>query len=689
MCFRARELVPFADMVTVQAIDERSPLLESVKQPWRAHSETLGFMPEGAFADYARERHVLVALNGNECVGYLLYRIVRDRVTIAHFCVAEGARRNGVARLILDNLIRETTQCQGIVLSCRRDFEASKAWPRLGFHAAGEIVGRAKEGSTLVRWVLDYGHADMFSQAGESTVLDAAVDLNICVDLVECRNDETRALESDWLQPLVRLCCAPEMLNEINRIDDVAIRAKRKRDAQRFEMLRYGHDAFRKAEETLTPLFPQPATTQSESDYRHLVGALAGEADVFVTRDGALLELAEQVYSVCGLRIVRPAELVGLFDILIREREYQRSFIAGTRRIIQQRINHVERDLVTAIQATGEQQRNLASSINKHLADPQHVACTKVSEADGSTLAFYVVEIKSDIHYVRMLRICGTRRAGSLARAILTGLVRQVVKAGGKAVLVTEGSLSTTVREACAALGFIPVADGWLKLVLFGWVPIDEIPSRIAWNDPKVIEFLGFLAQARTDRVTASYVEHVLWPAKFADTPLPCFMVPIRPHFAEHLFDVDLAVGSLFGADVDLALNPESAYYRAVKPSIVKSPSRVLWYVSQKANYVGSKAIRACSRVIEVAIDKPKTVYSRFKRLGVYEWKDVLKTASGNLDQDIMAFRFDDTELLRPVPWSTFQQILKSNGITSTLQSPVEIPASVFGEIYAAGFNSS
>ena len=72
-------------MVTVQAIDESSQYMESVKLLWRGHSDTLGFMPDGAFADYARDRHVLVALNGNECVGYLLYRLVRDRVTIAHF----------------------------------------------------------------------------------------------------------------------------------------------------------------------------------------------------------------------------------------------------------------------------------------------------------------------------------------------------------------------------------------------------------------------------------------------------------------------------------------------------------------------------------------------------------------------------------------------------------------------------
>ena len=33
---------------------------------------------------------------------------------------------------MLDKLICDTTRYQGIVLNCRRDFEASKVWPRLG-----------------------------------------------------------------------------------------------------------------------------------------------------------------------------------------------------------------------------------------------------------------------------------------------------------------------------------------------------------------------------------------------------------------------------------------------------------------------------------------------------------------------------------------------------------------------------
>jgi len=36
-------------------------------------------------------------------------------------------------------------------------------------------------------------------------------------------------------------------------------------------------------------------------------------------------------------------------------------------------------------------------------------------------------------------------------------------------------------------------------------------------------------------------------------------------------------------------------------------------------------SVKACSRLEEAIIGKPKELFRRFKRLGVYEWKDVSK----------------------------------------------------------------
>ena len=93
--------------------------------------------------------------------------------------------------------------------------------------------------------------------------------------------------------------------------------------------------------------------------------------------------------------------------------------------------------------------------------------------------------------------------------------------------------------------------------------------------------------------------------------------------------------------------------------------------------------------MVELVVDAPEALYSRFKRLGVYEKRDVLAIAKGDPAKEVMAFRFDDTELLRPLALKKLQPILKAHGIKTTFQSPVRIPAAVFGELYAAAVNPS
>ena len=159
--------------------------------------------------------------------------------------------------------------------------------------------------------------------------------------------------------------------------------------------------------------------------------------------------------------------------------------------------------------------------------------------------------------------------------------------------------------------------------------------------------------------------------------------MPIQRGWAEQLLDHESARWTLFGADPLRALNIEGAYYRASQPRVVSAPGRILWYVSDKND---EGAIRACSRLDEVLTGKPKPLFRRFERLGVYKWYNVKETAKGDLDNDLMVIRFSGTESLRkPVPWSELQRILEKHARRNPIASPVEIPPAVFFEIYNAG----
>ncbi|HVA51170.1 MAG TPA: GNAT family N-acetyltransferase [Pirellulales bacterium] len=674
-------------MATIEPIDAGSHYLTLVKKLWRANSETLGFLPDGAFDEYASKGGILIARDRDALVGYLLYRLGKSKATIAHLCVDETARGKGYPEELVRHLVVRTNHLAGIDLRCRRDFPACRVWQRLGFTVLKESPGRAADGSELTHFWLDFGHADLFTSEPRCAIV--VLDANVFVDLAECRNEESQGLLADWLQDSVEFFVTSELNNDINRARDPQLRRKRKQDALRFEELKHSHDEFMKWEQVIRPLFPVFKTEQDESDFRHLVRAVAGGAAAFVTRDDELLRLADEVYHLSGLRVLRPAELIGRIDELVRESEYQRFQVAGTRRINRQRASAADDSLIRAVAGPNDPHWSVRDGLNTFFAAPQRFSCFKISDNDGSVLAFYVIEQTSGCLRIPLFRVCRHKIAGTLARCILTHLVRTAVGDGKSRLLLCESIAAGPVESACADLGFLRVSEGHMKLCLSGaWGKsnlgraIDEV-GVVSDRIPAIAESLkGELTPA-----VASEIEHMIWPGKIVDGPLLTYLLPIRAGFAAHLFDEHLATQGLFGADVDLALNPESVYYRSACQRNVKRPGRILWYVSDDDRYQGTKSIRACSRIAEVQVGAAKRLFRQFQRLGVYEWPEVLATAKGDPEAEIMAVRFHDTELLRPIRWNDFQSILRTHGIRTNLESPVTIPARVFAALYALAFD--
>lgn len=689
--------------VLIQAVDHTSPHLAAVKKLWRANSDTLGFLPDGAFDERARAKQLLVALNdAGDCVGYLLWRRSKGKASIIHLCAANQTRRQGCASALVRRLIELTKHLRSIDLRCRRDYaEANRFWQRLGFCARDEIAGRSADGSELTCWRLDHGHPDLFSTV-EPAKLDAGIDASVFFNLIEppglLSDEESRALLADWLQPLVRIRVSGELLNDINRGKDRQTRSARRVDAQLFDEMRCTADAFDTAKQKLTPHFPDQKSEQDESDFRHLVRTLAAGVSVFVTRDEGLLAKTDDVYAAFGLSILRPAELIGRIDELVREREYQRLQVAGTNQVFCKRLSSASTIILDQIQASdrGERKAAIRDVVQSCLAQPHKYSCWGWTNCDGKLLSFYVRESTTNgIVRVPVFRVCSDWLAGTLARSVLTGLAYDVARTGGQGLLISDSNLDDAVHAACNDLGYLAVESGRFKLVLTDAATASDLSrtviSTAATADIKgsaVDQLSSILASSAilNDPQLASQTEHVLWPAKITDSKIPCFIVPIRPDYAQHLFDENLARQMLIGAEPELALNPESVYYRAAKPAILSGPGRILWYVSNKGKFDGTMRIRACSRIEEVAVDKPKTLFKRFRRLGVYEWSEVFATAKQDIDAPIMAVRFHDTELLeRPVVWDDFQSILRKHDVKTNLQSPAAIPQAAFNEIYSAG----
>ncbi len=690
--------------MNVISIDSHSSYLTEVKRLWRANKSTLGFFPDAAFAEYAARKQILVALDPDRnCIGYLLYRVSYMKATIVHLCVTSAHRGQGVARLLIDYLKHATKELHGIGLHCRRDYEANKLWPRADFIALDEKVGRSRDGEFLTFWWFDHRHPSLFKFADQEIVrskIKAAIDSNVFFDLQDYSrrgSKESNALMADWLQGEIAICLTDEILNEINLNPDQLERKKERSFAQKFPSLPSpSSEEVNNNFEALKPLFPKKTHRSDESDIRHLARAIAGGAQFFVTRDTALLRMADEIENSFGLSIVRPSELIVHIDELVRKTAYQPVRVAGS--LIQ--VNRVQSqqnsDLIAQF-AQNEKKNDFEQRLYGFLSEPQRFEVNVVRDTDQRLLALVVYD-KATTHRldVPMFRVANSY----LARSLTSHLILQTVMVSSNErrtiTKISDPLLSESVEQSLPISSFAHVAEAWIKLNLSAAVTASELIEKLAsiTTDSaeeqaylrEVIQTTAHALQAKQMQ-TLLDAERILWPAKIVDLDIPTFIVPIKPEWAMHLFDERMAKQTLFGAKPEIALNRENVYYRAAKPRVLSAPARILWYVSSHRKYKGAMHIRACSQLDEVAVEYPSDLFKRFRRLGIYEWKDILGIAKGDIGNRIMAVRFSDTELFStPVPWNDLQRILSCvEGHQSQIQSPVHISSESFAQIYRFG----
>ncbi len=234
--------------------------------------------------------------------------------------------------------------------------------------------------------------------------------------------------------------------------------------------------------------------------------------------------------------------------------------------------------------------------------------------------------------------------------------------------LVTYPDLNEDIIDALQELGFFSIGKYWIKVNIYLTSDLNELLAQFEKLNAEYnmyTEVLSGLSNtlemaSSTNKIDAMLkVERGIWPAKIVDIGIPAFIVPIKPIWALNLFDPFIASQDLFGGEPRLRLNIENVYYRSPRPQILNAPACILWYVSKgEGNYRGSMAIRACSYLDEVVIDKPKSIYKRYRRLGVYKWKDVYSIANKDIDKDIMAFRFRayPEVFTSPIKWDTLPE---------------------------------
>jgi predicted nucleic acid-binding protein len=672
--------------------------LPEIKKLWRKHSSKLGFFPEGAFEDYCISRQILAAHSGkDELLGYLLFRHSRGDIVIVHLCVNSAFRSTGIAKLLVNKLKDITSDSRGIGLKCRRDYGLEGFWAALGFIAMNEVQGKGSDFAPLTLWWMDFGHPDLLSIAARDHLVDKTclvIDANIFYGIYSNKkeDEESKSLVADWLPENIELCLTDEIFNEINRRDAPEERIKNRRLTQSFTFIPSGATNWETVEIDLLNLLPSFKTESGRSDIRHLAKSIAGDALYFITRDQDILKHSDLLYDRFQIAVLRPCELVLQLDHIERGHAYQPARLSGSqyrlRLIMSGELDTIVDKFVC--RTMNERPRDFKKLLVTALSNPRVSACYVLESPTGEQQGLFITQITSAEIMIPIFRISRTPLSTTIGRHLLRRLSLQAARESKSFITITDGFIDDGLTFVLANDGFILAAGNYTKVLLRSVINfriLDKCLSDLAMrfhekeSPMRAIRERAAVAMASKKNPDIIALERMLWPVKIVETDVPCFIVPIKPGWAKYLFDEHIASQDLFGSS-DLIFNAELVYFRSKRPSGLNAPARILWYVSHEKNYPEAGGIRAISILEEVDVGTPKELYSRNRRLGVYQWKDIIKAAKNDLQKELMALRFSNTFMVeKPLQWKTLESTLHKFGIRTTLQSPLRIGENVFAEI--------
>lgn len=642
-------------------------------------------MPRGAFEEGIAKGTLLVASDAkDQILGYLLYRVAHGVASIAHLCVASEARGQGIGKALVDELKRLTATLDGIRLKCRRDFDAHHQWPKWGFVARGHTIGRGADNADIVIWHLDHNREDLFSAHPPDKTL-VAIDANVFFDLFwpdRPMRKISGALIEPWIDDIVELGLTSEIFNDIDRCKDPQLREISKTKARSYREIRAAVIKVDPIDTELRKFYHSTGslTPRDLSDIRHVAHAIVAGVKYFVTRDENLLAKAPQILEKFDIQLFGPLEFVSRLDSIEREQEYQPLRLGGSS-IVTHRLEpqEIPRFIETFRNHPHEKISAFKTLIDNCLLDPQSSSIRFAQDGNSHMAACIAIKQKGpNTIQIPLLRLNTHPLAKTVLRHLLMQTVVDAATNDVRFIQACEPHLTREVTDALIEMGFVKSATGWIKPVAKGflavfaasqWLADAGLPSEES-NSPAAIDHLGTR----------------IWPCKLDSPEITSYLIPIQAQWAEHFFDSDLAsqrLPGISGLREELHLGVEAVYFTASNVAI-KSPGHLLWYVSSGTERLGSMQVKATSRLREVVKGTPKELFSRFHRLGVYRWKDLLAAAKGNPEAQLTALRFSHTETFsHPLD----PERLRTFNVPPPYPGPRPIPFSTFKEIYHHGFH--
>lgn len=657
--------------------------LRAVDDLMKKNSRSLGFLPEEALREYLRKDGVLGAKNENgQLIGYLLFSSYPHYIRIAHLCVNEQFRNQGIARYLIDELKKRVTTQKVIQLNCRRDYVAHNLWPKLGFVALDEMPGRSIEKHLLTRWCLNLapeGQLNLFRARASDETLDVVIDAQVFYHLVEPGEDHTipsQALLSDFMADALKLWITDELYNEIHRHKDPLKRRKSRVRARDFPQVEPIVGAVGHFDGLLRGILPSRNPAE-ESDIRHLSKAAASDVNVFVTEDQGLLDKADEIKRLTNLQVLPPARLI-IQHHRLADRSYNTPQRISGLRIQWRPITTDDLDSFPyeVLLDPGERKGPFRARLNSWLSRPTQFRC-ELLLSGNDVLALRIQSGEPDRNFtVHLLRVGRSNDQQRISRLLITDSISYAVEKSLDTVVYDKSAVSPDLIPHLQEMGFTEVGEVYVRFCFSRILSRSDTLSAISKLHPDTLPEYSAMSDLE--------LESRCSPLSLALTDQKSYLIPIRPGYALNLFDREESGYNLFGGDIRLLLRYDNVYYRKkTHYHMLKSPGRILWYVSRQ-----KKQIVAVSHLDTVEIGSPKALFNRYKRFGILEWRDIYNMCDGDVSAELMALKFSNTFPFRkPVSLNSLRELYEAENVSLVLQSPSNISPPLFQKVYRLGYS--
>ncbi len=651
---------------------------DQLDQLMKENSNTLGFLPREALYSHIDGGTVLGAKTpAGDLIGYLLYAKYPDRIRIAHLCVSQHFRGQGMAKRLFEAVRSQRTTQSVIRLNCRRDYGVDELWSKLGFIPVTEKPGRSLDGHPLTCWeyrLKKPSQRDLFQENASDQSRDVVIDTHVLIHFKEPpseKSNPSKALLADFLIDLIHIHITDEVFIELNRHKDPMVRRDSRALATSYSTISHDREVAQQFESELESLL-KPRTDSDWSDVRHIAKTAASDVNTFVTRDDKILRHRKEIKDLAAVEVVDPVELVIQLHESVQRASYRPHPVSGQDLAWRRAQADDLSPLLDILRYPHERKGTLRQTLQTHLSRPEDCRFEVLGRQD-EILGARAWMKENDCATIPFIRAARTANRRLIEQFLVSDVLAECVAKGIAAVRIDGNGLVASMKRFLAAAGFHYAGPDYVRLCPTGVMTRSEVEQKASLYFPDESGAWSSLA-GRELLARCS-------PAAFTDVEETSFIIPIKPNYAMSLFDRKKAGGDLFGGKSQILMRWANVYYRAnTHHRILRAPGRLLWYESHP-----EQAISACSHLRSVEIGTPKTLFRRYRKSGALEWSDVERICHGDLTRKIMALEFSHTfDLPCRV---TLDDLRRMEGRQQVpLQSPRRIDNDLFLTIMSEGF---